>query len=393
MKQFLLFFLIAFSTLGFGFQSSQIKPGAEQTNLYLPLLKGKRVGIFVNQSSLVGQTHLLDELLNHHIQVKKIFVPEHGFRGNVDDKVSDTVDPKTQIPIISLYGKKLKPTDEDLKDLDILVFDVQDVGVRFYTYISSLQKFMEAAIENKKSLIILDRPNPNGFYVDGPVLDLKYKSFTGMQPIPFIYGMTIGEYAKMLVGEEWLDIQPKTKAKDLKLKIIPCVNYTHKSLYEPPVKPSPNLPDIQSIYWYGSIGLLEATAMSVGRGTNKPFQYIGSPSLQTKFNFMPIAKEWSAYPRYKNKICYGWDLSGSKESVLKKIAGKLQIKYLLMAYRLFPDKNRFITEGFNYAAGNDILIKQIKTGVSESDIRKSWQPGLNKFKKIRKKYLLYHDFE
>lgn len=392
MKQFLFLVLILFSTVCFG-MSAPIEPGAYQTKSYFPMLKGKRVGVFVNHTSLIGKTHLVDKLLQQHIQVVKIFVPEHGFRGNVDDKVKDEIDAKTGIPIISLYGKKLKPSADDLHDLDILVFDIQDVGVRFYTYISSLQKLMEAAIENKKPLIILDRPNPNGFYIDGPVLDTKFRSFTGMQPIPFVYGMTMGEYAKMLIGEEWLNVEPKNQAKDLQLTIIPCVHYTHKSLYEPPVKPSPNLPEIQSIYWYASIGLMEATSLSVGRGTEKPFQYIGHPTLSTKFSFIPEAKEWSANPPYKNRVCYGWNLSGSKKEVLKKIDGKLQIKYLLRAYRLIPNKERFITEGFNWAAGNDILINQIKSGVSESEIRKSWQPEIAKFKQIRKKYLMYPDFE
>lgn len=392
MKRLLLLLLIIFSVPVFALQH-KIQPGAEQTNLYLPMLKGKRVGVFVNQTSVVGKQHLIDVLLKNGIHIEKIFVPEHGFRGNVDEEVSDTFDSKTHIPIVSLYGKKFKPTTNDLKNIDILLFDIQDVGVRFYTYISSLQKIMESALENNKPLIVLDRPNPNGFYVDGPTLDLKFKSFTGMQPIPFIYGMTIGEYAKMLVGENWLDVKSKSSAKDLQLTIIPCRYYTHKSLYEPPIKPSPNLPSIQSIYWYASIGLLEATALSVGRGTDKPFQYIGHPTLSTHFSFIPKTKEWSANPRYNNKICYGWDLSGSKKEVLKKIANKLQIKYLIEAYKLFPDKNKFINHGFNFAAGTDSLITQIKSGASEAAIRKSWAPGLKNFKRIRKKYLLYPDFE
>jgi uncharacterized protein YbbC (DUF1343 family) len=238
MKKLLVIFLFLFSTLSFAAPKT-IEPGATQTKLYLPMLKGKRVAVFANQTSLIGKKHLVDVLLAHGVDVTKIFVPEHGFRGDADagDHIKNTIDRTTGIPIVSLYGRKLKPTAEDLRDVDVLIFDIQDVGVRFYTYISSLQKLMEAAVDNDKPLIVLDRPNPNGFYVDGPVLDTKYKSFTGMQPIPIVYGMTEGEYAKMLVGEEWLDVTPKSKAHDLRLTVIPCVHYTHKSLYEPPVRP------------------------------------------------------------------------------------------------------------------------------------------------------------
>lgn len=390
MKTLLFILLLLFSITGFC-ENVHIQTGAERLQIYLPLLKGKRVGVFANNTSLIGHTHLVDELLKHHIRVTKIFAPEHGFRGEVDTKIDDTIDKKTGIPIISLYGKKLKPTHEDLQDIDILVFDIQDVGVRFYTYISSLQKLMESAVVNKKPLIILDRPNPNGFYVDGPTLDLKYKSFTGMQPIPLVYGMTIGEYAKMLIGEGWLDVTPKSKAKSLQLVVIPCRHYTHKSLYEPPVKPSPNLPSIQSIYLYPSIGLLEGTVLSVGRGTNKPFQVFGHPLLPTQFTFVPTATTWSDSPLYKNQVCHGWNLAGNKKEVLKKINKKLQISYLINSYRLYPDKKHFF-EGFNYAAGNSLLAEQIKAGKSEAEIRKSWKTQLIKFKKIRKKYLIYRDF-
>jgi uncharacterized protein YbbC (DUF1343 family)/CubicO group peptidase (beta-lactamase class C family) len=375
-------------------QQNIIQPGATQLNNYLPLLQNKRVGIFANHSSLLGNTPLIDVLLQHGIRVTKIFAPEHGFRTDMSDgdQISNTVDLKTGIPIISLYGKKLKPTASDLQDVDILVFDIQDVGVRFYTYISSLQKFMEAAVENNKPLIILDRPNPNGFYVDGPVLDPKFKSFTGMQPVPIVYGMTIGEYAKMLLGEQWLNVTPKAKANDLQLTVIPCVNYTHKSLYEPPVSPSPSLPNVQSIYWYPAIGLMEATAMSVGRGTDEPFQVFGHPLLPTKFTFVPTAKPGNKHPAFENQVCHGWNLMETKTATLQKINGKLQIKYLISAYQLFPNKDKFF-KGFGYAAGNDTLEKQIKAGVDEATIRKSWEPALNKFKQIRKKYLLYPDFE
>ena len=370
--------------------SMPIEPAAERTNLYLPMLQGKRVAVFANQTSRVKEAHLIDVLLQHHIKVIKIFSPEHGFRGDHDERINDSVDTKTQLPIISLYGKKLRPSSLDLKDIDVILFDIQDVGVRFYTYISSLENLMEAATDNNKPLIILDRPNPNGFYVDGPVLDLNYRSFTGMQAIPVVYGMTIGEYAKMLVGEEWLHVTPKSKSKTLQLTIVPNKYYTHHSLYEPPVKPSPNLPNIQSIYLYPSIGLMEGTAMSVGRGTDKPFQQFGHPAIATNYTFIPKANSYAPYPVYKDKVCHGWDLSGSKEAVFKKINNQLQIKYLIAAYNAFPDKKHFF-KGFSSVAGNQQLEEQIKAGVDEKTIRKSWEPQLSAFKKIRKKYLIYSE--
>ncbi len=389
--KYLLLLLCLFPLFGFCAPPA-IQPGATNISAYLPMLEGKRVGVFANRSSMIGHANLVDVLLKHHIRVVKIFVPEHGFRDDKEGAVSDTKDDKTSLPLISLYGKKLTPTENDLQDVDILVFDIQDVGVRFYTYIGSLQKFMEAAINNNKPLIILDRPNPNGFYVDGPVLDPKYKSITGMQPIPVVYGMTIGEYAKMLVGEQWLNVNPKSKAQDLQLTVIPCQHYTHKSLYVPPVSPSPNLPNIQSIYWYPSLGLMEGTDLSVGRGTKKPFQVFGHPLLKTKFTFIPRPTPWMQSPRFVNQVCHGWGLSGSKKRVLKEIHGQLQIKYLIKAYRLFPDKENFF-KGLASTSGNDSLAQQLQAGVSAAEIRKSWQPQLAAFKKIRKKYLLYPDFE
>lgn len=367
------------------------QPAAEQINSYLPLLEQQRVAVFANATSRVGQAHLVDVLLQHHIRVVKIFAPEHGFRGDQDSQIHDSVDKKTGLPIISLYGKKQKPSADDLQDVDVMVFDIQDVGVRFYTYISSLQKLMEALVENDKALIILDRPNPNGFYVDGPVLDVKYRSFTGMQPIPIVYGMTMGEYAKMLVGEEWLAVTPKSRAKSLQLTVIPCINYTHNSLYVLPVKPSPNLPSIQSIYGYPAIGLMEATVMSVGRGTDRPFQVFGHPLLPNKFTFVPTKTVAGTKPPYLGQVCHGWNLAGSPEQILKKIDNKFQIAYLLAAYQLFPDKPHFFNKDFAFAAGNDLLQQQIESGMSEADIRASWQPELSKFKQIRKKYLLYAD--
>lgn len=375
------------------FAAPAIQTGADQTGKYLPLLKDKRVAVFANHSSRVGNEHLIDVLQKNGIQVAKIFVPEHGFRGDADDgdHIENAVDTKTGIPIVSLYGKKVKPDADDLKDVDILVFDIQDVGVRFYTFISSLQRLMEAAIENNKPLIILDRPNPNGFYVDGPVMNPKYKSFTGMQPIPIVHGMTVGEYAKMLVGEEWLDVEPKSRAKSLQLTIIPNANYTHKSYYEPPVPPSPNLPNIQSIYWYPTIGMLEGTEMSVGRGTATPFQVFGHPKLKTAFTFTPKSRVGATHPFYENQVCHGWNLAASKKETLRKIAGKLQIKMIIQAYKAFPDKAHFFP-GLKSNGNPNSLAMQIRNGVSEAAIRKSWEPQLSEFKRIRKKYLMYPDF-
>jgi len=338
-----------------------------------------------------------------NIRIRVIFGPEHGFRGTADagEKIGNYKDAATGIPVVSLYGSKRSPDAEDLKEVDVMLFDIQDVGTRFYTYISSMQEYMEAAIENNKPLIILDRPNPNGFYVDGPVLDLKFRSFVGMQPIPIVYGMTMGEYAKMLLGEGWFsgkakDIWLNKSAKNFKLTVIPCDNYTHLSKYMLPVKPSPNLPDIQSIYWYPSTCWFEGTVLSEGRGTGKPFQLFGHPDLpDTLTAFTPRSMPGATNPKLKDQVCYGWDLSGTQEEVLKKTDQKIQLKWILEAYRLFPHKDSFFLRNgasFNRLAGNDVLIQQIKDGVSEEDIRKSWEPALSNFKKTRKKYLLYPDF-
>jgi uncharacterized protein YbbC (DUF1343 family) len=391
-------------------------PAAYRTQVYLPLLKGKRVGIFANNTATVGNRHLVDTLLSLGITITKAFGPEHGFRGTADagEKVENYTDPSTGVPVVSLYGKKRKPSAEDLADVDILLFDIQDVGTRFYTYISSLQEFMEAAFLNSKPLLILDRPNPNGFYVDGPVLDTAYKSFIGMQPIPMVYGMTIGEYAFMIAGEKWLSEKANEKydyyrnAKNSKdtlfhFQVIKCGNYTHKSKYILPVKPSPNIPDMASVYWYGSNCLFEGTVLSEGRGTDHPFVIFGHPLLpKNLYAFTPTSREGAKDPKLKDQLCYGWNLYGSNEEVLNKIDNKVQLKYLLEAYRAFPDKENFFLKPksgrpteyyFNKLAGNSELIEQIKAGKSETEIRQSWQPKLNAFKAIRKKYLLYTDFE
>lgn len=417
--------------------SGSVLPGAYQTKLYLPLLINKRVGIFANHTATIGSKHLVDSLQKLGINITVAFGPEHGFRGTADagEKVDNYTDSATGIPVISLYGKKRKPSKDDLKNVDILLFDIQDVGTRFYTFISSLQEFLETAVENNKPLILLDRPNPNGFYVDGPVLDTAYKSFVGMQPIPTVYGMTMGEYALYLIGERTkyssslpfefealftddLSIRRAkqkyfstffsiTGAKKIEphfdLFIVPCKNYTHKSKYVLPLKPSPNLPDMASVYWYASNCLFEGTALSEGRGTNHPFVIFGHPSLPNYlFSFTPTTQDGAKEPKLKNQLCYGWNLFGTNEDVLKKINNRLQIKYLVDAYNLFTEKeNFFITPKsgnekdyfFNKLAGNNKLMQQIKAGKTETEIRASWQPKLKEFKAIRKLYLLYPDFE
>ena len=395
---------------------NHVLPGACQTSEYLPLLKGKRVAVFANQTSLIGNTHLVDTLKKLGINIIKIFGPEHGFRGNADagETVKTYTDKATGIPVISLYGGKLKPAPADLADVDILLFDIQDVGVRFYTFISSLQYFIESAIQNNLPLVILDRPNPNGFYVDGTVLDSSYASFVGMQPVPIVYGMTIGEYAKMLLGEKWIPWKYTSKQDEnislnellgfqeesgnFKLTVIKCKNYTHNSRYILPVKPSPNLAEMNSVYWYPSTCFFEGTFISEGRGTNHPFQIFGHPALpDTLFSFTPQSNEGAADPKLKNKVCYGWNLTGENNNAT------IQLKWLLQAYRLFPDKDDFFLHPkkfnakpqdyfFNKLAGNSELMQQVIDGKTEEEIKKSWQPKLDAFKTIRKKYLLYPDF-
>jgi len=397
--------------------SQHIIPAAERINVYLPLIKGKRVGIFANQTSTVGNSHLVDTLRKLGVDIKVIFGPEHGFRGTADagEKIGNYTDQKTGIPVVSLYGRKRRPSSEDVKEVDILIFDIQDVGVRFYTYISSLEEFMEAAFEMGKPLMILDRPNPNGHYIDGPVLDKKYKSFVGMQSVPIVYGMTIAEYAMMIAGEKWLSEKANARHDYYKnyaqtsvdtpfhFQIIKNGNYTHKSKYVLPVKPSPNLSNIQSIYLYPSTCFFEGTVLSEGRGTNKQFQVFGHPSLpKNLYSFTPNPNEGAKNSKLYGQVCYGWDLSGTPEEVLSKVDNKVQLKWLIEAYKLFPEKDKFFIlpksgkmeeSFFNKLAGNNDLWQQIVAGKSEEEIRKSWEPKLSEFKKIRKKYLLYEDFE
>jgi uncharacterized protein YbbC (DUF1343 family) len=394
--------------------SKAVLPGAERLPVYLPLLKGKTIGIFANQTSLVGRTHLVDTLLALGINIKKIFAPEHGFRGQADagEHLTNSTDSKTGLPIISLYGSHRKPTDAELADLDLLVFDIQDVGLRYYTFISSLEEMMEVALINNKPLLILDRPNPNGFYVDGPVLEDGYTSFVGMQKVPVVYGMTIGEYAMMLQGERWLNPAANAKvAYNLKHKptadtpfhtmVIKCANYTHNSLYTLPEKPSPNLPNMQSIWLYSSICYFEGTEISLGRGTEKPFQLYGHPNFpKNLYAFTPVTTPGAKNPPLKNQPCFGYDLSQLPIDPTKPEWQRINLSYLLNAYALFPNKDSFFLRPtkanpkgsdffFNKLAGNKTLMMQIINGKTEAEIRKSWEPGLANFRKIRVKYLLY----
>ena len=371
--------------------SDDVKVGADRTSEYLPLLKGKTVAVVANQSSNIKKTHLVDSLISLGINIKKLFCPEHGFRGTDDagEKVANTKDPKTGLTIISLYGKNnKKPKAEDLKDVDVVIFDIQDVGVRFYTYLSTLHYVMESCAENKKQLIVLDRPNPNGYYIDGPVMEDAYKSFLGLHPVPIVYGMTIGEYAQMINGEGWLKDGEKCN-----LKVISITGYDHTDLYELPVRPSPNLPNMSSVYLYPSLGLFEGTIVSLGRGTELPFQVIGHPTLQkTNYKFTPKPMPGASDPKYKGQVCNGYNLSSFGNEYMKDYK-KIYLYWLIGTYTNTPDKTNFFDDNFNYHAGNATLQKQIKDGISEDAIHQSWEAGIKKFKLIRKKYLLYKDFE
>jgi len=380
----------------------EILPGAYQTAQYLPLLKNKRVGLFTNHTATVGKKHLIDTLLASGIQIQKVFTPEHGLRGTADagEKTKDGVDEATGVKIVSLYGKKYGPSEADLMDVDVLLFDIQDVGTRFYTYISSLQYYMEAAWANNKPLVILDRPNPNGYYVDGPVLEKPYSSFVGKQSIPTVYGMTIGEYATMLVGEKWLtapaDSTINKAANPIQFTVIACKNYDHSSMYTFNIAPSPNLPDMNAIYWYPTTCLIEGSVMSEGRGTAHAFAHIGHPSIQGKnFSFIPGPRTGAMSSKLYGQTCYGWDLSK------RQAPNKIDLDLIIEMYQAFPVKGSFFIEPtsklatdyfFNKLAGNATLMEQLKSGQSAATIRASWQPGLTAFKQIRKKYLLYKDF-
>lgn len=362
--------------------------GAERTDEYLPFLKDRNVALIVNHTSLIGNTHLLDSLLAHKTEVVKVFAPEHGFRGDADAgaHVASGVDTKTGIPVVSLYGSKKKPDADDLKNIDIVIFDIQDVGARFYTYISTMSLAMEACAENHVAFLVLDRPNPNGFYVDGPVLEPKHASFVGMHPVPVVHGMTVGEYATMVNEEGWL-----ANGIRCRLEVVRMKNYTHQTLYQLPVKPSPNLPDMTTVYLYPSVCFFEGTFMSVGRGTQWPFRIIGHPEYKAgNMVFTPVRTEGASLnPPFKDQSCYGFDLSYLSDSVLTQ--KRLQLQPLLDAWNFFKGNPKFFNNYFNTLAGNETLRSQIEAGLSETEIRKSWQNNLERFKKIRTKHLLYPD--
>ncbi|MBO0933620.1 exo-beta-N-acetylmuramidase NamZ family protein [Fibrella aquatilis] len=362
----------------------QIQSGAEQTGLYVTSLKGKRVGMVVNQTSMIRQTHVVDSLLSLGVSIKTIFAPEHGFRGTASagEKIGNGRDPKSGVSIVSLYGKNYKPAAAQLDSLDVIVFDIQDVGARFYTYISTLHYVMEACAEAKKPLVVLDRPNPNGHYVDGPVLDPAFKSFVGMHPIPVVHGLTVGELARMINGEKWL-----AGGLQCSLTVVPVKGYTHATPYTLPIAPSPNLPNRQAVLLYPSLCFFEGTNVSLGRGTDTQFQVIGSPTYPGgPYTFTPTDKPGAVNPPNKGKLCYGYNLTKIDAQKLG-----LSLSYLLDFYQKTPDKETFFlkTNFIDKLAGTDQLRKQIIAGVPEKAIRQSWEPALTRYKQLRKTYLLY----
>jgi uncharacterized protein YbbC (DUF1343 family) len=376
---------LSVNALNHGSDKGDIIVAAEQLNQYLPLLKGKRVGLVVNQTSTVFQEHLVDTLLQHSITVNAIFAPEHGFRGNRDagEKFDSSIDHKTGIPLISLYGKNRKPPANAMKNLDVIVFDIQDVGVRFYTYISTMHYMMEAAADAGIDFIILDRPNPNGAYVDGPILEEAFKSFVGMHPIPILHGMTVAELAQMILGEGWLATE-----HELKLSVIKVKNYHRNTAYNLPIKPSPNLPNAQSIALYPSLAFFEATPVSIGRGTDFPFQVIGHDNVHLgRFKFTPVSKIGAASsPKLMNKTLQGEDLR-------QVHSDGLNLRFIIDWYNAFSSKGSVLFSSPRFMdklAGTDSLRKAIIAGESEQQIKLSWQKNLNKFKKKRKPYLLYN---
>jgi uncharacterized protein YbbC (DUF1343 family) len=385
-------FIIAFALmLKTGCQTDKpVITGAERTEVYLPMINGKKIAVAANQTSMIGSVHLADSLVSCGIDIVRIFSPEHGFRGNEDDGalVKDGIDQKTGIQIRSLYQESKKPDKSDLEDIDIVIFDIQDVGIRFYTFISTLHYIMEACAENGKSLIVLDRPNPHGFYIDGPVLKPEYRSFVGMHEVPLVYGMTIGEYAMMINGEGWLSGGLKCN-----LTVIPCANYDHLSKYDLPVRPSPNLPTMNGVYLYPSLAFFEGTVLSVGRGTDFPFEVFGHPDLTgCSFTFIPESRPGAeTNPVLKGQECKGVDLRYLRDLGHERPA-RIDLQWLMFAYSHFPDTGEFFNDYFEKLAGNDILRKQIIMGLTEDEIRESWKEDLEKFKTVREKYLLYKDF-
>ena len=374
---FILFFQFSNSVI-----SQEITQGAERVDYYFNKLNDNKIAIIANNTSVIktskGSTHIIDTLIARGLSINKIFSPEHGFLVDKDDGEKFENAFYNNIEIISLYGGNRKLKDEDIEDIDIIIFDIQDVGVRFYTYLSTLHYAMQSAARKNKKFIIMDRANPNSFYIDGPILDLKNSSFIGLHPVPIVYGMTIGEYGLMINGEGWLENNLKVDLEVIKLK-----NYNHNLKYEPPIRPSPNLPNIQSIYLYPSLAFLEKTEVSVGRGTTTQFQIYGHPDFKGDFSFTPQPNFGSRYPKLKGVMSYGEDLRNYKTSNM------IELKWLINSFTQINDKNNFFRSDFDKLSGNSNLKKQIIEGLSESEIRDSWKEGLEKFKKIRKKYLLY----
>lgn len=380
-----------------GFRSSEkeILTGADQTEKYLPYLEGKRVAIMANPTSIIGDKHLVDSLLSLGVDIVKVFGPEHGFRGNVSAgaKVKDEIDAATGIPIISLYGSKNKPTSEDLANVDVLIYDLQDVGVRFYTNINALARLMEACAANGKEMLILDRPNPNAYLIDGPVLDMKYKSGIGMFPLPMSHGLTVAEFAQMANGEGWLTDKVKCQ-----LKIIPVANYTHDTPYSLPVKPSPNLNTEQSILLYPSTCMFEGTYLNHGRGTYFPFTVLGSPELKDiyEFSYTPTGiKGMAETPLFMDQVCYGIDLRDYDVNKLRQ-SKQINFQWIIELYQAHPHKEKFFDSSLSNQMGtiekligSGLFRQQIQQGASEAEIRASWEPGLSEYKQMRKKYLLY----
>ena len=364
--------------------------GSERLTEYLPLLQGKSVGVVANHSTIINGTHLIDSLLSLGIKVTKIFSPEHGFRGEADDgeHIMNHTDQNTGLPVISLYGNRRKPTHEDFSELDIVIFDIQDVGVRFYTYISTMHYVMETCAEINLPLLVLDRPNPNGFFVDGPILDTNFRSFVGMHPVPLVHGMTVGEFAQLINGEGWLNGGIRCD-----LTVIPCLNYSHDSIYILPIRPSPNLPNQTSIYLYPSLGLFEGTVISIGRGTDFPFQVFGHPKLKDMpFSFTPESRPGaSKNPPLKGELCHGVDLRDYNHSFFLELR-QINLDWLILAYQSWPSKDKFFNSYFNTLMGSRQLRQQLTEGLDEQTIRESWKEGLENFMLVRSKYLLYPDF-
>lgn len=370
-----------------GLLSGQI-PAAHQTDRYLPILKGKTIGLVVNHTSLIGTRHVADSLLALGVQIGAIFGPEHGYRGTAPDgqSITDSDDPFSGIPVISLYGKKKQPAPEDLKELDLMVIDMQDVGTRFYTYISTMHLVMEACALQDIPVVILDRPNPNGHFVDGPILEPAFTSFVGMHPIPAVHGLTIGELALMINGEGWLG-----NRLTCDLTVIPCLDYTHSSSYTLPVKPSPNLPDMLSVYLYPTLCFFEGTTFSVGRGTDRPFQKVGHPAFREgQHVFTPVPNSGSAFPKHEGLECRGLSFSQIDPEQIRQ-RGLIDVQLILDLYHALPDTVSFFRDDgyFDLLAGTDTFRKQIESGTDEETIRHSWQPGLETYRTMRTKYLLY----